>query len=176
MTEQEFEKIYLEYSPLLRKICYSKVAPIAEYSPLIEEAIEDTFLVIYQKSDVFINHPNQQAWIIRTCMNRLIPKIMRYKNHKQRFCGSFDDPTTHLERIKALDPIARYIKKADIHTFLEYLQADLTDVERKVFALRFIQGKTILQIAIEMGRKEKQIRIVVQRIQKKAKNLRKFFK
>ncbi len=176
MTEQEFEKVYHEYSPLLRKICYSKVADIVEYSPIIEEAIQDTFLVIYQKSDVFINHPNQQAWIIRICLNRLIPRILRYKKHRQRLCRSFDDPTMHLERIEALDPIARYIKKADTNTFLEYLQAELTDVERKVFTLRFIQGKTILQIAIEMGVKEKQIRLVTQKIQKKANNLKKFFK
>lgn len=171
VDEIHIEQLYNEYAGVLRKVCQKKTQGDHACTQLIEEAIQDTFLAAYQSYDIFQKHPNKEAWLIKTCLNRLMPKLKAERARRRLIDRSLDDSTA----MPIIDPdhdIDKFIKKLDAAAFQSTLLSMLQPLEEAVFRLYFLEDNTMLQIADALALSENQVKVLIRHIRKKAKYLK----
>jgi len=171
VDEIRMEQLYNEYAGILRKICQKKTQGDHAYTQIIEEAIQDTFLAAYQSYDLLQKHPNKEAWLIKTCLNRLRPKLRAERARRRLIDHSLDDSTV----MPIIDPdhdIDEFVRKLDVAAFQSTLLSMLQPLEEDVFRLYFLEDNTMQQIARDLAISENQVKLQIRHIRKKAKYLK----
>lgn len=83
-VEHFFEELYFRYAIKLERMCYKYVSYQNEYTSIIEESIQETFLqAIKQYHKLQSYSPSHlEAWLVETCWNRLKPAVKKYRRRK----------------------------------------------------------------------------------------------
>lgn len=159
--------IYKENYSLLQTICRRKVGYQTDYSDIIDEAIQETFIQATKDYDKLKDNPMIKAWLIRTCLNRLMPKIKKMRFRQKLNAFSLDDPNSR--EIADKDLIEEYENNEAFSTFYRRLIKMLTAEEKEVFTAYFIERQTMIAIAYARGISENKVKIIIQRIRRRAK-------
>lgn len=167
----QIEELYSKYSPLLRNLCRKRVNGNPIYEDLIEECIQDVFIVAYRERKKLQEIVNMQAWLIQVCMNRFIPRLQQYDRRRKRESFSIDDPV-HEGSHPAVDAIGKYVEVQEIKAFQLRLKQQLDDDEKKVFSYYFENDMTMAAIGDKLELSDNRVRYLIQRIRKKAKEIR----
>lgn len=170
MTREAFiTALYEENKDLLYAICRKRVGYQAKYYDLIEDCVQETFLLAVDKVETLMNHDNPRGWLIRTCLNRLMTG-QRQQHLRQRIVpASLDDEKTN--NIDAKSQIDEYMDSEASRSFLDHLIESLDDNERAVFNAYFIDQSTMKTIAANRQTTENQVKNLLKRMRRKAKKM-----
>ncbi len=82
-----FDQLYNLYYPSLAGMCWAKVHYDLSYTDLIDETLQEVFLLAYKSYDSLKDHPNVLGWLMTACNNRLLPyaKQQRYRQSRHAF-------------------------------------------------------------------------------------------
>lgn len=84
MTEEEnfLEDCYRKYYTSILNLCRREVNHNPLYADVIDTCIQDTFLLAYRSYAQIKDYTNIRAWLVRACLNRLLPYIKLQKSVK----------------------------------------------------------------------------------------------
>lgn len=168
------DALYAKYYRFLLNLCRKQTSYQPIYADLIEECIQDTFLQAYLSRGKLQSHPCLQAWLARTCMNRLIPRAQQLRQHQAVEAFSLDD-SHHAVPEPQVHTIEEHLDEQEYHSFHHALLAALSTQERMVYQQYFEQRRTMRQIADCIGITENQVRYAIRCIRNKAHFIKKSF-
>lgn len=169
--DKQIEELYLIYSPLLRNLCRKRTRGNPIYEDLIEECIQDVFTVAYKERKMLREVVNMQAWLIRICLNRFIPRLKQFDRKREMVAFSINDPA-HEASHPAIDAISQYVEAQEIIEFQRCLLQQMDDIERQVYTYYFEDDITMEAIANKLGLSVNKIRYIIQRIRTKARRMK----
>lgn len=166
-VDDHFSALYEDNVSFLLMLCRKRVGYRREYQEIIEDCIQDTFIIAMAKWDTLKDHPNIRAWLVRTCLNLLLPALKK-EQASHRITTSLSD-----EECKSYAPdedeIEKYLRMAHNRQALEDLYHSLTPKERSVFEDYFLEEKSMRVIASEYGVSENNIKNILKRIRRKSR-------
>lgn len=170
MTEKEqfLEDCYRQYYPFLLHLCRREVSGSVLYVDIIDTCIQDTFLLAYRAYGEIKDYAYLRAWLVRTCMHRLIPYVKLQRQRQEHEAFSLDDEQmqgdTYLPQRSAE-------MQADAAESLQTLWDSLAPREKMIFHCRFIEGHSPEETAELAHCSPATVRATVFRIRKKAKKI-----
>jgi RNA polymerase sigma-70 factor (ECF subfamily) len=139
-----FEELYERYSPRVFGYLFQRLNGDAEEA---EDLTADVFTRVYEKIDAFQPQGAPlSAWVFRIAHNRLIDTIRRRPRATQ---VALDDAPE-----LAAGPV---FGEVDQQVAMEQIKAGLTRLtneQRQVIVLRFLEGKSLAETAAVVGRNE----------------------
>ena len=167
MTREELyiEELYSKHQRFLQAVCRKKVGNDSSYCTLIEDCIQETFFLAYRSYDQLQAHPNVRAWLVKTCLNRLIPYAQKQRKH-QNIIPIDTDSLSVIDQNSRLDD---HIRTMDVEAFKAKLITALSGQEEQVFLLYFVDEKTMQETAQELNLPINSIRVAIRHIRQKAK-------
>lgn len=170
MTEKEqfLEDCYRQYYPFLLQLCRREVSGNALYVDIIDTCIQDTFLLAYRSYGEIKDCAYLRAWLVRTCMHRLIPYVKLQRKRREQEAFSLDD-----ERMQ-VDPCLTQpsaLPQEDAAETLQTLWDSLAPRERMIFHCHFIEGHSPEETAELAHCSPGTVRATVFHIRKKAKKI-----
>lgn len=165
-----FRKLYERYYPMLEAMCEGKVNRDDSYRELIDNCLQDVFLLASQSYDQLRDHPNIEAWLKKACNNRLIPYV-KLLREKQRITSSLET-VSEWQLGNEPDVGERSIIKLSANELIAELTTILSAQERQVFVSYFMQEKTIAETAKSQGASTGAVKATINRIRNKAKKLK----
>ena len=167
-SEQYIEALYAKYQRFLHTICRQKTGHDRAYDTLIEDCIQETFLLAYRHYDELQSHPNVQAWLVRTCLNRLLPYAKQQRDHQSVVAFPLDH-TGVLFVADESNSSDAFVRSMDVKAFEATLLTALTAREENVFARYFLRGETMQETAEALGVSMNQVRVDIRHIRQKAR-------
>ena len=172
MTEKEsfLEDCYEKYYSSILKLCRREVNNNLLYADIIDTCIQDTFLLAYHSYSQIGDYTNMRSWLVRTCLNRLLPYIKLQRKRQEHEAFSLDD-----ERIQAVNIAQLQTPLFEAESATDKLQeivSILSPKERMVFHYYFKMGLSADEIASLVHCSPSTIRALIFRIRQKSK---KFF-
>lgn len=168
--DKRIEEIYHRYSPFLRNLCRKKTEGNPTYSDLIEDCIQDTFTIAFQEYEKINAHPNIQAWLIRTCLNRLLPKLKQQRKRFEVVKFSLDDTRYQTEHPQ-VDVIANHTRIKEAELFQQNLLRELDKQEKIIYYYYFEENFTMRETGTRLGISEGDIKNILKRIRRRAKKV-----
>jgi RNA polymerase sigma-70 factor (ECF subfamily) len=114
-------------------------------SALIEEMLQDTFLAIWRAAATFRGEAQVATWILRIAQH-CAGEIQRRMTRDMRFLSS---AAIHEE--SGIAPTADYEQQSLTRLMMHEALLRLTDKQREVITLRFVQGFTTEEMARMLG-------------------------
>ena len=160
MTEKEIflEDCYRKYYSSILKLCRREVNNNLPYADIIDTCIQDTFLLAYHSYSQIGDYANIRSWLVRTCLNRLIPYIKLQRKRQEHEAFSLDDERSQ--------PLFESESAADK---LQEIASILSPKEKMVFHYYFKMGLSADEIAPLAHCSPSTIRALIFRIRQKSK-------
>lgn len=167
-SEQYIEALYTRHQRFLHALCRQKTGYDRAYDTLIEDCIQETFLLAYQNCEALQAHPNPQAWLARTCLNRLLPYAQQQRRRQSVVALNLEsgDALSVADEGHSTDA---FIRGMDVRAFQASLLTALTPQEERVFAWYFLQEETMQATAEALGVTMNQVRVDIRHIRQKAR-------
>jgi RNA polymerase sigma-70 factor (ECF subfamily) len=139
-----FDELYARYSPRIYGYLYQRLNGDVEEA---EDLTADVFTRVYEKINGFQPQAAPlSAWVFRIAHNRLIDAVRRRPRQTQ---VTLDD-APELAAGPAFGGVDQHIALEQIKAGL----ARLTNEQRQVIVLRFLEGKSLAETAASVGRNE----------------------
>lgn len=152
MTSREnFEIIYKEYAPTIRKLCLSYTGD----KDNAEDLIQETFIAVWKKIDSFRNDAKLSTWIYRIAINNCLMSIRKQQYYIEKIAGKtfIDIPDeTSDEKAQQIDLLYKCISK-------------LKEADRILITF-VLDEKPYEEIAEITGITENNLRVKIHRIKK----------
>lgn len=155
--EIQFNKLYHEYYPVLLRYIASKSLPQID----IEDVANETLTRLWEKRDecTFENDAQIAAWLIRT--SRFI--ILEYSRKRQ---GN-ESLTDHENTLSDTDVIDKRIEDVQLEQYLSKIEQDLSEHDRLIFKMIFIERLPYNECAEKLKIKEVSLRSSISRLRDK---------
>lgn len=170
MTEKEnfLEDCYRKYYSAIVRLCRCEVNNNSLYADIIDTCIQDTFLLAYHSYPQIGDYTNIRAWLVQTCLNRLLPYVKLQRKRQEHEAFSLDDEHVHTANMPQLQsPVCEAESAADK---LEQIASILSPKEKMVFHYYFKMGLSADEIASLVHCSPSTIRALIFRIRQKSKN------
>ncbi|MDR6737385.1 RNA polymerase sigma factor [Sphingobacterium sp. 2149] len=151
MTSKEnFEIIYKEYAPTIRKLCLSYTGD----RDSAEDLIQETFITVWMKIDSFRNDAKLSTWIYRIAINNCLMNLRKKKHVEKISDRTFIEipEETSDEKVQQIDLLYTCISK-------------LKEADRVLITL-VMDEKPYEEIAEITGITENNLRVKIHRIKK----------
>ncbi len=151
MTSREnFEIIYKEYAPTIRKLCLSYTGN----KDNAEDLIQETFIAVWNKIDSFRNDAKLSTWIYRIAINNCLMSIRKQQYLEKIANKTFIDipDETSDEKAQQIDLLYKCISK-------------LKEADRILITF-VLDEKPYEEIAEITGITENNLRVKIHRIKK----------
>jgi RNA polymerase sigma-70 factor (ECF subfamily) len=146
--EAAFKVIYHRYAPRLYYFVYEYVP----YNDLVENIIQETFMVLWDKKSKLADNTNLGAYLFTVAKNNCLYKL-RDQRYKQKLFDStdVDEPElkANLDALATLD--TSLITFSEIEQIIENTLSQLPPQCRAVFKLSRFEEKKNKEIAEELG-------------------------
>ena len=158
MTERSFNKEYLQLTPLLYRIAYH----ILEQEDEAEDAVQETFLKLWEMRDKLDTVESPKAYSIRILKNECLDRIRKAKKvesmEQPPYWGAGREKEEEIDMKRRLDKVLGAIKS-------------LPDSQRQVLLLRTVEGLPYGEIARRMGMSPLSLRVLLARARGTLRNL-----
>ena len=171
MTEEEnfLEDCYRKYYTSILNLCRREVNHNPLYADVIDTCIQDTFLLAYSSYAQIKDYTNIRAWLVRACLNRLLPYIKLQKKRQEHEAFSLDDERIHpTDNNLVQAPSFETAFEADK---LQEIACLLSPKEKLVFKYYFIEGHSADEVASLVHCSPSTIRVLIFRIRQKSKKI-----
>jgi RNA polymerase sigma-70 factor (ECF subfamily) len=139
-----FDELYSRYSPRVFGYLYQRLNGNTEEA---EDLTAEVFTKVYEKIDGYqVQGAPLSAWLFRIAHNRLIDSVRRRPRQAQ---VALDDAPQ-----LAAGPVFGGIDQAVALEEIKVGLARLTEEQRQVIVLRFLEGKSLAETAAVVGRNE----------------------
>ncbi len=168
MTQEAFlTNVYQENATFLLLLCKKRVGYNRAYQELIEDCIQDTFVIATKKYELLLEHPNVRAWLVQTCMNLLLPRLKREQTKMQLTAFSLDDTKKAYE--PQINYIEAYLHAAICREILLEVKNDLTPKEQMISYRYFLEKQSMREIADAFSISENAVKGTIKKVRRKAK-------
>lgn len=158
MTEHKFNTEYLSLAPLLYRIAFH----ILEQADDAEDAVQETFLKLWDMRRKLDSVESAKAYSIRILKNECLDRLRRAKKSVPAGQTLTNEaiPSTeeHLDAKKRLQKVLGAIKS-------------LPDSQRKIILLRTVEGLSYREISQRMGMSQLTLRVLLARARGTLRNL-----
>lgn len=161
--------LYSRYFGKMRNMCINRVKKRHELYDFADDAVQDTFLMLYERYPRLKDHPNIAGWLFETCKHLFFRKVSKYQAEQRKQAASIDSEKA--SELKAADDTALYIEQITNTEILEKIDQSLSAKEKMVFQYITIHGLTVQEIAIETNASENAISLTLFRIRTKAETV-----
>lgn len=162
------EELYEAYYTVLEKMCRRKTNYDPAFSDLVDETLQEVFILAFEYYDTLKDHPNIQGWLMQTCNHRLLPYAKQQRYRQSRHAFSLDDD--HSPSLAAEDDFAETTAQKESNLqMIDTIFALLTPKEKQVFEDYFINHQPIAAIAKKQKTTKSGIKALIYRIRQKAK-------
>lgn len=139
-----FEELYARYSPRIFGYLFQRLNGNVEEA---EDLTADVFTKVYEKIDGFQPQGAPlSAWVFRIAHNRLIDSVRRRPRQAQLTLEDAPELTS--------GPVFGGIDQSVALTEIKAGLARLTPEQRQVIELRFLDGRSLAETAVIVGRNE----------------------
>ena len=167
-SEPYIEALYVQHQRFLHALCRQKTGYDRAYDTLIEDCIQETFLLAYRNCEALQAHPNPQAWLARTCLNRLLPYAQQQRRRLKVVALDLEGEGA-LSVADESQSVDAFIRGMDLKAFQASLLTALTPREERVFEWYFLHEETMQATAEALGVTMNQIRVDIRHIRQKAR-------
>lgn len=165
-------KIYSEHCDSLLNFCRYIIFNDPKYSDLIEETVQETFILAMERYDTLKDHPNVEGWLRETSKKKISSELKKSRSRAKRHAFSVDNESS-LTIADTDDLIQQAIDKNYVYEIVLKLKSQLTEKELIIFETFFIQKKSIMEISNLTKQKPNSIKAMIHRIREKAKKIKK---
>ena len=161
------KKLYDENITFLSRLCRKKTGYNPAFTDLIDDCIQETFLVALVEYEKLAEHENPRGWLVQTCIYRLMSAMKQERKREELITLSFED--NNIPSYFNSDTVETYLMQKNAHSFLSTLLSQLTQEEGDIFKAYFYNQDTMQSIAKMRGCSENYIKSVIKRIRRKVK-------
>jgi RNA polymerase sigma-70 factor (ECF subfamily) len=158
MTSQKFSTEYLPLAPLLYRIAFH----ILERQDEAEDAVQETFLKLWEIRDKLDDVESAKAYSIRILKNECLDRLRKAKK------------SVSAEQVLAKEPISPADERIDAKRRLEKVLGaikSLPDSQKQVLLLRTVEGLSYGEISEKMGMSQLTLRVLLTRARGALRNL-----
>lgn len=158
MTEKNFNTEYLPLAPLLYRIAFH----ILEQQDEAEDAVQETFLKLWEVRDKLDGVESAKAYSIRILKNECLDRLRRAKK------------AVPAEQALAKEAILPADDQIDSRKRLEKVLGaikSLPDSQKQVLLLRTVEGLSYEEISKKMGMSQLSLRVLLARARGTLRNL-----
>lgn len=161
--ETFIERVIEEHGAFLLRIGLHMLNNRMDLYPLVEETVQDVFLLLPKHYEELKTHPNLRGWLCLSLKNRLIQKAQKERKRLQNLVT--------LEEGKALleIPIENRLDKEDIKNLLERAMEGLNESERELIRLYYLEQYSSVELAVLRNTSTEVINTQLYRARKKLK-------
>ena len=155
-ADSELKKVYAQYYSILYKFCLSRLKNDYSY---VDDCVQETFIVLYNKLLSGEEFEYTLAYLYKTADNLVKKRFNQLKKQEKEI--SIDD-------IKDINAFS--VDLDDRLTFEEYsrmISDALTDTEKEIFALRYIEELKVNEIAERLNMSVTNVTTRLSRIREK---------
>lgn len=159
MDEMTFEELMRSYANDVFRVSYLYLKDWQ----LAEEAVQDTFVKVYEKHNQFRGESSEKTWIMHIAIN-VCNNYKRNQWFKKVLLGE-----NHVLPRYSEEPIEAELLRRDESAHLLETIMNLKANEKAVILLYYYQNMKISEIAVALGIKEATVKTRLQRARKKIK-------
>lgn len=155
---EEFDRVYQLYSLELYRFCLSKLNYDESFA---QDCTQEAFLVLYKRMKQGERFENPRAFLYKTAYNFV---KRRYDAIKKEY-----DNVTYFDEIGDIPDfsIKETTDKVDFELFNKRLNELLTDAEKELYIMRFIEDRRVMDIADLLNITEGNCSMRIMRLRKK---------
>jgi RNA polymerase sigma-70 factor (ECF subfamily) len=158
MTSQQFNTEYLPLAPLLYRIAFH----ILEQQDEAEDAVQETFLKLWEIRDKLDDVESAKAYSIRILKNECLDRLRKAKK------------SVPADQVLTKEPISPADERIDAKRRLEKVLGaikSLPDSQKQVLLLRTVEGLSYGEISEKMGMSQLTLRVLLTRARGALRNL-----
>ena len=158
MTSQKFSTEYLPLAPLLYRIAFH----ILEQQDEAEDAVQETFLKLWEIRDKLDDVESAKAYSIRILKNECLDRLRKAKK------------SVPADQVLVREPISPTDEQIDARRRLEKVLGaikSLPDSQKQVLLLRTVEGLSYGEISEKMGMSQLTLRVLLTRARGALRNL-----
>ena len=158
MTSQQFNTEYLPLAPLLYRIAFH----ILERQDEAEDAVQETFLKLWEIRDKLDDVESAKAYSIRILKNECLDRLRKAKK------------SVPADQVLVREPISPTDEQIDARRRLEKVLGaikSLPDSQKQVLLLRTVEGLSYEEISKKMGMSQLTLRVLLTRARGALRNL-----
>ena len=157
--EEMFESLYREYYLQIYKYCLSRLKCDTESA---EDAVQETFLVLYNALLKGEEIDNTKAYLYTVATNFIKKRYNEIQKSNERL-ASLDD----VENIADASLSDLIIKKISFEEFEKALDSILSEEEKSLYNLRYVEEERVKDIAEKLNIEEHHCAVKISRLRKK---------
>lgn len=170
--ERFFEEAYSKYQKKLEKVCLVYVDYNEEYRDLIDESIQETYLIAVREYEELLNHTALEGWFVKTCYNRFTTAVSKYRRRKSHHVFSMDDENSAPQVAQTMSALDSWLINENVAAYTKRILDTLNDREAEIFQERFIEGQRMSDIANRRQSTVSAVKSILSRAKRKVRNLR----
>ena len=158
MTSQKFSTEYLPLAPMLYRIAFH----ILEQQDEAEDAVQETFLKLWEIRDKLDDVESAKAYSIRILKNECMDRLRKAKK------------SVPADQVLVREPISPTDEQIDARRRLEKVLGaikSLPDSQKQVLLLRTVEGLSYREISEKMGMSQLTLRVLLTRARGALRNL-----
>ena len=158
MTSQKFSTEYLPLAPLLYRIAFH----ILEQQDEAEDAVQETFLKLWEMRGKLDDVESAKAYSIRILKNESLDRLRKAKK------------SVPADQVLVREPISPTDEQIDARRRLEKVLGaikSLPDSQKQVLLLRTVEGLSYEEISKKMGMSQLTLRVLLTRARGALRNL-----
>ena len=158
MTSQQFNTEYLPLAPMLYRIAFH----ILERQDEAEDAVQETFLKLWEIRDKLDDVESAKAYSIRILKNECLDRLRKAKK------------SVPADQVLVREPISPADEQIDARRRLEKVLGaikSLPDSQKQVLLLRTVEGLSYEEISKKMGMSQLTLRVLLTRARGALRNL-----
>ena len=158
MTSRKFNTEYLPLAPLLYRIAFH----ILEQQDEAEDAVQETFLKLWEMGNRLDDIESAKAYSIRILKNECLDRLRKAKKK------------VPVEQVLAKESISPADEQIDSRRRLEKVLGaikSLPDSQKQVLLLRTVEGLSYGEISEKMGMSQLTLRVLLTRAREALRNL-----
>lgn len=158
MTSQKFSTEYLPLAPLLYRIAFH----ILEQQDEAEDAVQETFLKLWEMRGKLDDVESAKAYSIRILKNECLDRLRKAKK------------SVPADQVLVREPISPTDEQIDARRRLEKVLGaikSLPDSQKQVLLLRTVEGLSYEEISKKMGMSQLTLRVLLTRARGALRNL-----
>ncbi|MEA5015408.1 MAG: sigma-70 family RNA polymerase sigma factor [Candidatus Limiplasma sp.] len=164
--------LYKRYYKIVYNQCLVKLHFDSRFVHLVEDCVQETFVLFLISYDKLCNHPNPAGWLCSTAWNRLRSEV-RKANYRSKKLYEIAE----LEKVSLPEVEAALERWANQEIAIETIAAIcslLTQKEQEIYQAYFVEDLSLAETASKSGASPNSVRSAIGRIKKRAKQFENF--
>lgn len=165
-------RLFEENYVLLYRVGRVFLGSFSAQEDMIEDQIQETFVIAWERQQKLMNHPNPAGWLVETFRRRLMAQCRKLGREWKRQAFSLDEKELPLVVNQDIPTVEDLLQGKEQLALLKRL---LGEKDADIFLRYCVQGQSAAQVASAYDMTESSVRVRVSRTKKKLLHNRAMF-